>query len=48
MPTLPDTYRHWQDSARRAALGANAFANVREHYSVQRSADRLLEVYENV
>ena len=41
-------YQLWQDPTRRATLGANAYANVREHYSVQRSADRLLEVYGSV
>jgi len=37
-----------KDSTRRATLGGNAFAKVREHYSVQRSADRLLDVYASV
>jgi len=46
---LADAFHQlWQDPVRRASLGANAYANVREHYSVQRSADRLLEVYKSV
>ena len=46
---LADAFHQlWQDPARRAAMGANAFTNVREHNSVQRSADRLLEVYASV
>lgn len=35
----------WADPARRDALGARAFAGVREHYSITVSADRLLRVY---
>jgi glycosyltransferase involved in cell wall biosynthesis len=46
---LADAFHQlWQDPARRATMGANAFKNVREHYSVQKSADRLLEVYGSV
>ena len=46
---LTDAFHQlWQDPARRTTLSANAFTNVREHYSVQGSADRLLEVYANV
>jgi glycosyltransferase involved in cell wall biosynthesis len=46
---LADAFHQlWQDPVRRATLGTNAFRNVREQYSVQRSADRLLEVYGNV
>jgi glycosyltransferase involved in cell wall biosynthesis len=41
-------YQLWQDPARRASMGADAFAKVRQHYSVQRSADRLIEVYAGV
>ena len=45
---LADAFQQlWQDPVRRALLGANAFANVREHYSVEHSADCLLRVYEN-
>ena len=36
----------WSDRALSDRLGRQAFAGVREHYSVQRSADRLLGVYE--
>ena len=35
----------WRDPEARAALGRRAFHRVREHYSVARSADRLLDVY---
>jgi glycosyltransferase involved in cell wall biosynthesis len=35
----------WRDPDARAALGRRAFHGVREHYSVARSADRLLDVY---
>jgi glycosyltransferase involved in cell wall biosynthesis len=36
------------DGALAAALGARGAAGVREHYSVQKSADRLLDVYARV
>jgi glycosyltransferase involved in cell wall biosynthesis len=36
----------WRDRAVTKRLGRQGFAGVREHYSVQRSADRLLDVYE--
>jgi glycosyltransferase involved in cell wall biosynthesis len=36
----------WKSPALRDELGQKAFAGVREHYSVARSADRMLEVYE--
>ena len=39
-------YNLWNDPARRAELGANGFDGVRRHYSIGRSADRMLEVYE--
>jgi glycosyltransferase involved in cell wall biosynthesis len=39
-------YRLWKDPALRAQLGRNGFDGVRQHYSVARSADRMLEVYE--
>jgi glycosyltransferase involved in cell wall biosynthesis len=39
-------YSLWNDPARREALGANGFDGVRRHYSVARSAERMLEVYE--
>jgi glycosyltransferase involved in cell wall biosynthesis len=38
-------YKLWKDSALRGALAQKAFDGVREHYSVSRSADRMLEVY---
>jgi glycosyltransferase involved in cell wall biosynthesis len=38
----------WKDRALAARLGRQGFAGVRQHYSVQRSADRLMAVYENV
>jgi glycosyltransferase involved in cell wall biosynthesis len=39
-------YKLWKDPALRGELGQKAFDGVREHYSVSRSADRMLEVYE--
>jgi glycosyltransferase involved in cell wall biosynthesis len=39
-------YRLWQDRSQLASLADAAFTNVRAHYTVQRSADRQLEVYE--
>ena len=39
-------YKLWKDPALRVELGQNAFDGVREHYSISRSADRMLEVYE--
>ena len=38
----------WQDRARLDALGQRGFDGVREHYSIQRSTDRLLAVYEKL
>jgi glycosyltransferase involved in cell wall biosynthesis len=38
----------WKDRALAARLGGQGFAGVREHYSVQRSADRLMAVYETM
>lgn len=35
----------WTDRARLASLGQRAFTEVRVHHSIERSADRLLEVY---
>jgi glycosyltransferase involved in cell wall biosynthesis len=37
-----------EDRDRLAELGRRAYAGVREHYSIQRSVDRLLEVYRQV
>ena len=39
-------YRLWKDPALRVALGRNGFEGVREHYSVGRSTERMLEVYQ--
>jgi glycosyltransferase involved in cell wall biosynthesis len=36
----------WKDRAQAKRLGRQGFDGVHEHYSVQRSADRLLDVYE--
>jgi len=36
----------WKNPAQRVELGRNGFDGVREHYSISRSADRMLEVYE--
>jgi glycosyltransferase involved in cell wall biosynthesis len=41
-------YRLWQDRALAATLGARGVQGVAAHYSVARSADRLLEVYDAV
>jgi glycosyltransferase involved in cell wall biosynthesis len=38
----------WQDPARLDELGRRGFDGVREHYSIQRSTDRLLAVYEKL
>jgi glycosyltransferase involved in cell wall biosynthesis len=38
-------YALWKDRALATRLGARAFAGVREHYTVARSAARLLQVY---
>jgi glycosyltransferase involved in cell wall biosynthesis len=38
-------YRLWKNPAERTHLGQNGFDGVRQHYSVARSADRILEVY---
>ena len=41
-------YRLWQDRALAATLGERGFDGVRAHYTVARSADRLLDVYRAV
>jgi glycosyltransferase involved in cell wall biosynthesis len=41
-------HRLWQDRPRAETLGQRGFDGVREHYSIQRSTDRLLAVYEDV
>lgn len=38
-------YKLWKEPALRVELGQNGFDGVRAHYSVSRSADRMLEVY---
>ena len=38
----------WKDRQKTEALGQCAFTNVREHYSVQNAASRLLEVYDDI
>jgi len=38
-------FRLWQDRDQAAVLGSRAFAGVRQHYTIQQSAMRLLEVY---
>jgi glycosyltransferase involved in cell wall biosynthesis len=39
-------YELWQNPARREALGNCGFHGVREHYSIERSVNRMIEVYE--
>jgi glycosyltransferase involved in cell wall biosynthesis len=39
-------YSLWKAAGLRAELGRNAFDGVRRHYSVARSADRMLDAYE--
>jgi glycosyltransferase involved in cell wall biosynthesis len=41
-------FRLWSDRPRLEALGKRAFAEVRAQYSIERSVDRLLEVYRGV
>jgi glycosyltransferase involved in cell wall biosynthesis len=41
-------YDLWQDRAKAEALGERGFHGVRAHYSIARSADRLLDVYESL
>jgi glycosyltransferase involved in cell wall biosynthesis len=41
-------YELWKNPAQRAELGQNGFEGVRRHYSISRSADRMLEVYARV
>ena len=41
-------HRLWQDRALAETLGQRGFDGVRAHYSIQRSTDRLLAVYEDV
>ncbi len=38
----------WKDRGRRDAIGQQALAGVHEHYSVRRSAIRLIELYDDV
>ena len=39
-------YNLWNDPAMRVKLGQSGVEGVREHYSIAKSADRMLEVYE--
>jgi glycosyltransferase involved in cell wall biosynthesis len=41
-------FQLWSDRPRLEALGKRAFAEVRAHYSIERSVDRLLEVYRSM
>ena len=41
-------YDLWQDPARRERLGRAGFDGVREHYSITRSTDRLMAVYDSL
>ena len=41
-------YELWTDRAKADALGARGFQGVRAHYSVERSTDRLMDVYESL
>jgi glycosyltransferase involved in cell wall biosynthesis len=41
-------YSIYQDRALAESLGERGFRGVRQHYSIQRSADRLLEVYDSL
>jgi glycosyltransferase involved in cell wall biosynthesis len=46
---LADGIHHlWRDRGLRATLGERGFEGVRQHYSIARSTDRLLAVYDNV
>jgi glycosyltransferase involved in cell wall biosynthesis len=52
-PDEPDSladglYTLWKDRALTAALGRRAFEQVREHYAVARSAERLVAVYHEI
>jgi glycosyltransferase involved in cell wall biosynthesis len=38
-------YQLWKNPAERTRLEQSGFDGVRQHYSVARSADRMLEVY---
>ena len=41
-------YELWKDRAKADALGARGFQGVRTHYSIERSTDRLMDVYETL
>jgi glycosyltransferase involved in cell wall biosynthesis len=41
-------YRLWQDPALKKTLGDRGFDGVRAHYSIARSTDRMLAVYESI
>jgi hypothetical protein len=38
----------WNDRATLATLSDRAFSNIREHYSIGRSTEKLLEAYEQI
>jgi glycosyltransferase involved in cell wall biosynthesis len=39
-------YRLWKSPEERTELGRSGYEGVRQHYNIQRSADRMLQVYE--
>ncbi len=41
-------YQLWKDRQQRSELGKSGLEGVHEHYSVRHSADRLLEIYDDV
>jgi glycosyltransferase involved in cell wall biosynthesis len=50
-PDNPDSladglYRLWQDRALREQLGRRGYAGVREHYTIEQSVKKLIQVYE--
>ena len=38
----------WKDAGKRARLGDAGFRGVREHYSIERSTNQLMSVYEEM
>jgi glycosyltransferase involved in cell wall biosynthesis len=41
-------YDLWKDRAMASTIGERGYRGVREHYSIERSADRLMEAYSEV